>query len=457
MQFTDLFFLFCFVPVTLLLSFLERSCEYKNFILFISSVLFFTWGRPFIVSLFLLTAVFDWGMGLLCAPEKSKAVRVTALTADLVMNVFVFMLGARNSLFEGIELLTLSDKLIPVGAMFYGIRGFSYVYDVFSGRTPVEKNPFCILTYMVSFPLMPAGPVVRYGQIRDQIRKREITGEKINAGLTRITLGLTKLSVLAPVLQKLCEAGLSENEITVTGSWAGMLCYIFRFCVVFAGYTDMAIGLGKLFGFDYPESFKAIDMKKGIKGFANSFNSSLNHLMGDVIVKPLRARGQLLGFLGILFSSAVIGAWFSDSLFFIVAGLVTGLFIILEELFLKDTLEKILPLLTWLYTGIILFVVFALTRFDSLSSLTQWAGGLIGRGEDYILSVALKNAVTQNAFILAVSVLCYLPFSRSFFAKKLTAVSEKSARLYGVVRIMQTIALSVMLMLSVIALADAVI
>ena len=101
--------------------------------------------------------------------------------------------------------------------------------------------------------------------------------------------------------------------------------------------------------------------------------------------------------------------------------------------------------------------MFALTRFDSLSSLTQWAGGLIGRGEDYILSVALKNAVTQNAFILAVSVLCYLPFSRSFFTKKLTAVSEKSARLYGVVRIMQTIALSVMLMLSVIALADAVI
>lgn len=457
MQFTDLFFLFCFVPIALLLSFLERSAEYKNFILFIFSVLFFSWGRPFVISLFLLTAIFDWIFGLLCDEKRSKSIRTLALFSDLLMNVFVFILGARNSLFDGIKLLSLSDRLIPIGAMFYCVRGFSYVFDVYSKKTATEKNPFYILTYMVAFPLMPAGPIVRYGQLRNQLYKRELTGEKLSTGLTRIVIGLTKLSVLSPVLEKLCVVGLSPDEITVTGSFVGMASYIFRFCVVFSGYTDMAIGLGKLFGFDYPESFRLIDFKKGVVGFARSFNSSLNRLMSDAIVKPLKARSQLLGFFGIILASAVIGAWFSSSLFFIIAGVLTGVFIVLEELFLKNALEKITPILSSLYTIIVLFAIFSLTRFDSLSSLTTWAGGLIGRGEDYLLSVALKNAITQNIFVLTVSALCYIPFVRGFFKNKLGALSDKSTDWYGFCRISQTIALSVMLMLSVISLAGAVI
>lgn len=457
MQFTDLIFLFAFLPLTILVSFLEKSTEYKNFILIISSLLFFTWGEHFAIAIILLTFIFDWSMGLLCSPEKSRAVRITALIFDAILNLSVFLVFERNTLFDGIESLSFLQKLAHISVAFYCVRGFSYVFDVFTKKVQAEKNPFCIMTYMISFPLMAAGPVVRYGDIKDQIKHREITGRKINDGLTRLISGLGKLAILVPALERVELAGLNPDEITVFGSFAGMLAYMLKVCCLFAGTCDMAIGMGRLLGFEYPESFKMFSFRGYVTDLTRSFNFTLWELGEDVFVKPLRSRSRILSFVGMLLCGALIGAFYSGSLMFILAGAVVMLFVILEELFLKKLFDSIMPVFTWIYTAAVITLVFALTRFEGFCALSDWALGLVGRGEDYLLSVALKRAVTENAFILAAAALLYLPFSRDFFKAKLTKLCSKSTAAYGTFRILQTAALCLMLILSIVNLSYSVI
>ena len=452
-QFTDLIFLFAFLPLTILVSFFEKSTEYKNFILIISSVLFFTWGRKFAVALVLLTFVIDWGLGLACRKENKKAIRIAALISDAILNLGIFVIFERNGIFDSIETFSFLRKLGTLGVAFYCIRGFSYVFDVFTQRTDAEKNPFCIMTYMVSFPLMAAGPVVRYGDIRSQIRKREITGTKINDGITRLVIGLTKLAVLVPVLEKVELAALRPEEITISGSLIGILCFIAKICCLFAGWCDMAIGMGRLFGFEYPESFKMFSFRGYVTDLTKSFNSTLWKLGDDVFVSPLRQKNRILGFIGMLLCGVAVGAFYSGRINVILAFSAVMLFAVLEELFLKKFFDNMMPLFSWGCSVIVIVFIFAVARFDSISSLGSWASGLVGGGENYLLSVALKQAITENAFVLAAVAVCYLPFARGFFKEKIAMLSSKSTAAYGTIRVLQTVALCVMLVLSIINLA----
>ncbi len=453
-HFTDLIFLFCFVPITLLLSFLEKSTEYKNFILIISSVLFFAWGRPFAISLLLLSCIFDWGMGLLCSDRRSKTVKIFALSLDATVNLGLFLLFERNCLFRDVSALTLSEKLMPVGVALMTVRGFSYVFDVFTKRIEAEKNPFCVMTYSVCYPLMTGTPLVRYGDMREQILKRTVTGRKLSDGLTRIILGMTKLAVVSPVLQELISAGLNPSEVTMSGSFLGMGAHILNICVSWSGLCDLSIGLGKIFGFDFKESFTGFKYCEYVTGFTKSFNSSLCDFGRDVFITPLQKKNRILGILGTLICGALIALWYESSVMLLVAGLTVAVFVAIEELFLRNVLRSIMPMITWAYTTLVLGFVFALTAFDSFSDLLVWAKGLIGRGDGYFMSVAMKDAITQNAFLLAILAICYLPFSRGFFREKIEKQSQKSVQFYSAMRIAQTVCLCVMLLVSALTLTD---
>lgn len=452
-QFTDLIFLFAFLPLTILVSFFEKSTEYKNFILIISSILFFTWGRHFAAAAVLLTFIIDWGLGLACRKENGRGMRIMALSIDAILNLGVFVIFERSGIFGGAETFSFLEKTGTLAVAFYCIRGFSYVFDVFTQRIEAEKNPFCIMTYMVSFPLMAAGPLVRYGDISAQIRKREITGKKINDGITRLVLGLTKLAVLVPVLERVELAGLRPEEVTVSGSLIGILCFIARICCLFAGWCDMAIGMGRLFGFEYPENFKMLSFRGYVTDLTKSFGSTVWKLGDDLFVSPLKKKNRILGFVGMLLCGVAVGAFYSGKLNVILAFTAVMVFAVLEELFIKKFFDGIMPMFSWVYTTAVIMFIFALARFDSLSALAGWAKGFVGGGENYILSVALKQAITENAFILAAVALCYLPFARGFFKDKITKLSSGSAAAYGTFRILQTIALCVMLALSIINLS----
>lgn len=455
MQTTELFFLFCFLPLAVLCSFFDKSCEYKNFILIVFSVIFFSWGRPFIVCLLFASILFDWLLGLVCGSKKHTVIRAIAFAADLAMNASLFIWLSRNYLFDGMGALSLSSELIPIGTAFYTLRGFSYVFDVFSKRIAAEKNVFCLMTYMISFPLMTVSPIVRYGDISAQIRSRSFTGQKASDGMSRIVLGLAKLTVASPALSAVITAGLDPKEITALGSWVGMAAYICRFCIIWSGLTDISVGSGRLFGFEYPEGFGAFEMRGCVSGLIKSFNGTLNDFFSDVLVKPIKQKSKLLGFLAMIECGALVGLWYTSNRFFALAGIVAAVFIILEELFLKRFLDGKTPVISWVYTSVTVFAIFSLTRFSSFSSLQNWFFGLFGKGEPYILSVALKKAVTDYAFVLAVTALLYFPLTRKLLSRGVKTLSERSVRWYGAMQLLRTAALCLLLILSVSAIASA--
>lgn len=452
MQLTDLIFLFCFVPVSLLFTFFEASVEYKNFILVVFSVVFFSWGRPFAVCLLFLSAAADWLLGLACSSDRP--VRHAALLADAAMNLFLFLLLCRNNIFSGP--LALSEKLLPVGAAYYTLRGFSYVLDVYRRTVPAEKNPLCLFTYMVSYPLMLAPPIVRYGDVSRQLRERTVTGAKLSDGISRITVGISKLALAVPALAAVEAAGLEPSELTWLGCAVGMLARICRVCLCWSGAADVSIGIGMLFGFSYPESFKPFDPFGLAGGLLKSFNSTLNTLAADLAVKPIEKNNRILAAAAAVPTVLLTAAWYGQSRMFLAGAALFLVLLLAEKLFLKKLLSKrtvIVRIVSCVYTCAAAFAVFSLSLSESLSQLRDWLSGLFGGRESYVWSVALRSALSEYAFVLAAVAVCCLPFSRSFFSRLFRRLSESSGTGYCTVQLLRTAALCFLLLLSAVSLA----
>lgn len=246
------------LPLSILFSFFDRSTEYKNLILIITSVIFFSWAKPLAVCLIFVTVIAEYfiAIGIAKNRETNKSTAKALLAADVVMNAAVLFIFAHNYLFDAISLLSFSQAVLPIGVAYYTLRGFSYCYDVYTGRCAVEKNIFCLLTYMASYHFMIAGPLVRYGDIEPYIRKRTMSGREINEGLNIFIIGLGKAVLLAPVFDSIKLAGLNSDEITLFGSWLGIIAFFGEAYFILAGMSDMARGLGKMNGFDYPKNYK---------------------------------------------------------------------------------------------------------------------------------------------------------------------------------------------------------
>ena len=177
MVYSDLIFILGMFPIMTIISLFDRSAEYKNLILIVCSLLFFSWGRPFVFCLIFLSVILDWIFGLIISKNReNKALCGIFLALDIIMNVSLMLIFGQNILYNKVKKLSFDAAILPLGMGYYMLRGISYVYDVFKGNCKAEKNIFCLLTYMVSLHFMLVGPLVRYGDIEPQIRHREITG-----------------------------------------------------------------------------------------------------------------------------------------------------------------------------------------------------------------------------------------------------------------------------------------
>lgn len=447
MIYTDLLFVFAFLPITIIFSFFDRSAEYKNLILVISSLIFFSWGRPAIILLLFLTAIFDYAFGLIASNEK-KLVRTTGLVLDLLMNGATFAVFSWNFLFrpggifDNIDFLSFSDKLIPVGIGFYTVKGASYVLDVYFNRIKPEKNPFCILTYMVSYHFMLAGPVVRYGDISREIRSRRITPSDLNAGLTRFIIGLGKAVILAPAFYKLYDAGLDFGNITFLGAWAGMLGFIGFIYWGFSGFTDMALGLGKTNGFTYPENVRPLRLRNHVRGIATGFNLTLtnffrrNIIVGGKGAYPLR----------VIATAFLIGCWYSLSFGSIAGALFFGVFIILERKFLNRFFRSKPPLLGDVYTIAVSLVGVCLFAFREKWELRAWAEGFLGIKTSAFTNQAINSAIKENWTLLLFGTLFALPVVTDL-VKKLVNKAEQSEKGYALSRALKTVCTATVLVI----------
>lgn len=440
MIYTDLLFVFAFLPITVIVSLFDRSAEYKNLILVISSVIFFTWGRPAIILLLFVTVLFDYLFGLGAGVDK-KLVKIPCLLASIVMNGGFFVVFARNYLFDKgeifgrFETLSFADKLIPLGIAFYTLRGVSYVFDVFKKNTEVEKNPFCLLTYMVSYHFMLVGPVVRYGDIRGELRKRYVGAEEINDGLTRFVMGLGKAVVLAPVFGELMNAGLDFENTTQMGSVVGMTGFLGYYFWSFAGFTDMALGLGRMNGFHYKENLLPVNVTKGLGHTAYAYNGSVTRIFSDLLV--YRGEKKLLYLVTAIICGGFVGAWYGFYKGAVVGGMALGLCVALEKLFLEKKYDKIPKIITGLYTAVITLGVACVFCFDSLWKAKNWAFACVGKMTGGTSGEAVKQILQENYVLVIFGILFALPIVCDAVKKLGKFISKHGG--YGMIRILQTV------------------
>lgn len=446
MIYTDLLFVFAFLPVTIILSLFDRSAEYKNLILVVSSVVFFSWGRPIIVVLLFATVLMDFLFGL-GASNKNKLIRGVSLALDIMMNVGVFVVFARNYLFadggafERFGFLSFSEKLIPIGIGYYTIRGISYVSEVFRGRTEVEKNPFCLITYMLSFHLMFVGPVVRYSDVTGEIRWRKVGASEINSGLTRFIKGLGKAVVLAPVFEKLMDSGLDFENMTTLGAVAGMVGFLGYYYWSFAGFTDMAIGLGRMNGFHYRENLKPFRVTEGIGNTAYAFNGTLTGFLADGIVHK-GDKKWLYAITGLL-CSAIVGLWYGFSKGTVCGAIFIGVFVVAEKLLLEKRFEKIPKAVIGIYTTAIMLVGACAFYFDSLWKLKKWVFACLGKGTAGFSDDSVMEIIKGNYVLIIFGILAALPIVTDGVKKLCAVVSEKFG--YSVLRVSQTVCTTIIL------------
>lgn len=451
MSYSDMLFFLGLLPLSILFSFFDRSTEYKNLILIITSVIFFSWAKPLAVCLIFVTVIAEYfiAIGIAKNRETNKSTAKALLAADVVMNAAVLFIFAHNYLFDAISLLSFSQAVLPIGVAYYTLRGFSYCYDVYTGRCAVEKNIFCLLTYMASYHFMIAGPLVRYGDIEPYIRKRTMSGREINEGLNIFIIGLGKAVLLAPVFDSIKLAGLNSDEITLFGSWLGIIAFFGEAYFILAGMSDMARGLGKMNGFDYPKNYKDPSSKGLITGLLESFNTTVVRFFEEVF-SGLGKGKKTLAAGSIVLCFVCLMIWYEARLNFLIVGIVIGIIVALERCVYGKKLEEFPGIVNLIYVFIVSVAVFGGLYFSSMYGYGKWLQSLIGIGNDYQLSVAVRDAVLNNIVLIAIAFVSVCPFIRKPLFTQVDKYSEKSARAYGQVRICKTVALAAILLLCVI-------
>ena len=431
MLFSSSIFLFLFLPLVILGYQLLKG-KVRIYFLTLASLFFYAWGEPKYILVMLFSIALNYASGLClnaCGDRTRRRNIVLALSVISNLGVLFyykylgFTVASVNQLLH--TSIPVRNIVMPIGISFFTFQGMSYVIDLYLGNVRVQKNPAYIAFYISFFPQLIAGPIVRYIDIQDQIYARNESIERFTEGAQRFIIGLAKKVILANTVGYAADQIFSGPAISNTPStaWLGVLCYAFQIYFDFSGYSCMAIGLGKMFGFDFLENFKYPYISKTVTEFWRRWHISLSTWFRDYLYIPLggNRRGNVYVNLSIVF--LVTGIWHGASMNFIVWGLWFGLWLILERLTKTGKVEKGLHIpLRWAMTMLIVLVGWVLFRADNLSEAMRYLGIMFGflKPENVVFTV---RYYLTNRIILALllSLIASLPLFKSKWASKITA------------------------------------
>ena len=401
MVFSSLIFLFLFLPLTLILYFTFGTINAKNNVLVIMSILFYAWGEPIYVLLMLFSAFVNYAAGILMGERHSKRTRKPILIAAVVIDLLLlgvfkyagWIVENINGLFGAS--IAVPQIVLPIGISFYTFQTMTYTIDVYREEVGVQRSYRNFLLYVSLFPQLIAGPIVRYSEIEPQLTSRRTTPKAAFYGLHRFALGLGKKVLIAnycgAIANKLLDGDLAGA--TVVGTWLGVIMYTLQIYFDFAGYSDMAIGMGRVFGFKYSENFDLPYTSRSITEFWRRWHISLSSFFRDYVYIPLggNRKHQILN---LLIVWSLTGLWHGASWNFVLWGMYFFVLLVIEKSF-KEQLDRIPPLIRHLFT--LLLVVFGWTIFYcvDMTRLGQTFGclfGLFGSGfSSYETRLTLKN------------------------------------------------------------------
>ena len=420
MVFSSLLFLFCYLPIVLATYYIiPRS--WRNAFLFFASLFFYAWGEPVYIIIMLVSTIFDYCNGLLLGlfegqKRKQQAVVAMAVIGNLAILGFFkyadFVLQNVNLLFGwNIPLLNIP---LPIGVSFYTFQTMSYSIDVYRKEAPIQRNILSFGAYVALFPQLIAGPIVRYKDIAEALDHRVENLGRFTEGIERFMVGLVKKVLLANNIGLLWDKVklLPLSEQSVLTSWLGILAFTFQIYFDFSGYSDMAIGLGKMLGFDFPENFNFPYISKSITEFWRRWHISLGTWFREYVYIPLggnrvRLSRQMFNIFAVW---ALTGLWHGASWNYVLWGLYYFLLLIIEKFFLGNFLKRIPSVFSVAYTlffAILGWVIFAI---EDVSQIGTYLANLFGFGGVPLVSGEGLFYATAYLPLLLICALASTPF-----------------------------------------------
>ena len=404
MVFTSISFIYYFLPLLLICYFVVPK-KFRNIVLLMFSVLFYFYGEPKYILLMLIEVLISYVVGLLIDKYKSKNILIIGIFIHVLLfgifKYFNFVIINVNNLFN--SNLNLLNVVLPIGISFYTFQIISYEIDVYNKKVNVQSNILKYFLYVFLFPQLIAGPIVRYQDVNKTIDNRNVTFEMFANGLRRFVIGLSKKVIIANNLGELCNIYLNLGDKSVLFTWIFAISYMLQIYFDFSGYSDIAIGLGKMLGFNFPENFNYPYMAKSITDFWRRWHMTLSSWFRDYVYIPLggNKKGVLKQIRNILIVWSFTGLWHGASWNFIIWGLYFGILLILEKFILKKYFSNVPKFIKGIYTLFLVMISFVIFQGDNLSNDFNIVKGLFGlNGELFINNVTLYYLKGYVLFIV---------------------------------------------------------
>lgn len=445
MLFTSITFLYYFLPLVLIFYFITPK-KYRNIILLISSIIFYAYGEPKYVFLMLLEIIISYYGAILIDkyPRYKETILAIFITIHLgllcIFKYTNFLISNINNIFN--SNISPLNIIMPIGISFYTFQIISYLVDVYRKKVPPQKNILTLATYISLFPQLIAGPIVRYKDINEELKNRTITLKDTSYGFRRFIIGLAKKVIIANSLGELFNILNNNVPISLASTWLKSLSYMLQIYFDFSAYSDMAIGLGCIFGFHFLENFNYPYISKSITEFWRRWHISLGSWFKDYLYIPLGGsrRGPLILIRNILIVWFLTGLWHGASWNFIIWGLYFGLILLIEKLFLKKYFSKV-PVISKhiyvLFIVLISFIIFNSTTIDEAITTIKnlfISNSLINSGTIYYLKSYLP--------LILISLIGATPLIKNIYTKL-----SKNKTLNKILNILEPIYLIILLII----------
>ena len=434
MVFSSFVFLLAFLLLVLLIYYVCPG-KVRNLVLLIASLLFYAWGEPVYVLIMLFSTVFDYTNGRLIEyfqnknrPGKAKVVLVIDLVGNLgILGFFKyadFVIGNINSI-TGAG-LTLLHIALPIGISFYTFQTMSYTIDVYRKVVPAQHNIVAFATYVTLFPQLIAGPIVQYKTVASELSDRKVTLTDFSEGAFRFTIGLAKKVLLANQIGSLWDTISQIHQMSAATAWLGAIAYSFQIYFDFSGYSDMAIGLGKMFGFHFLENFNFPYMSKTITEFWRRWHISLSSWFREYVYIPLGGNRKGMGrqLFNIMVVWMLTGLWHGANWNFVLWGIYYGILLMLEKLFLLKWLKKAPAWIGHIYSMFLVVIGWTIFAQTDMSQLGRYLKTMFGIGAHGGADADFFYFLSTNAVLLILLVVCSI--DHRFWLRKICKKSVDS-------------------------------
>lgn len=452
MLFTSISFLYYFLPIVIILYFIVQK-KFKNFILFLSSIFFYFCGEP-IYTFLMIGEIFIAYVGArYLEKHRKKSILVSLLAihigalglfkySDFTINNINQILGSK------IPLLKLA---LPIGISFYTFQIISYVVDVYRGKVKAQKSFLKLATYVSLFPQLIAGPIVRYETIEKELDSRTSNFENFAYGVRRFVIGLGKKVLIANMLGELCDVFSTTNEKSILFYWIFAISYSLQIYFDFSAYSDMAIGLGRMFGFHFLENFNYPYISKSITEFWRRWHMSLSSWFRDYVYIPLggNRKGTIILVRNIFIVWALTGIWHGANWTFVIWGLMFGIMLIIEKLFLTKHLEKTPSILQRIYVLFTVMISFIIFNANSIREAWNNIIGLFGANGESLINASTVYYLKSYLVVLVIAIIGSTPLLKNIIEKLKTKTNANK-----IINLLEPIAMTSILIIVTAYLVD---